>query len=142
MNLPKLNLEQTIQRVSQMRKLGLSLREAHDQQYRLEGWLKRVAELRALPLARCQAETSAADLIALRAVFREYWKKGDLAAIVEVAAKLSQTLVARDALLAAYSASARERIAEHKQTSSLQEGHEQRAKGEAREKETLKSANP
>lgn len=136
----KLNLEQTIQRVSQMRKLGLSLREAHDKQYRLEGWLKRVAELRALPHERCQAEASTADLNALRTAFREFWRQRDFAAIVEVAAKLPETLIAQDDLLRAYAASARERIDERTHASNSKEGYEQMARDEAREKEALEFA--
>lgn len=134
----KLNLEQTIRRVSQMRKLGLSLREAHDKQYRLEGWLKRVAELRALPDERCQTEVSTADLNALRAAFREFWRQRDFAAIVEVAAKLPETIVAHDDLLLAYTASARERIDERTHASNSKEGHQQISRDETRKKEALR----
>ncbi len=133
----KLNLEQTVQRVSQMRKLGLSLREAHDRQYRLEGWLKRVAELRALPDERCQTEVSTADLNALRAAFREFWRQRDFAAIVEAAAKLPETIIARDDLLLAYAALARERVDKHTHASNSKAGHQQISRDEVREKEAL-----
>ncbi len=114
MKLAKLNLEQTIQRVSQMRKLGLSLREAYDQQYRLESWLKRVEELRALLTQRSQAEVTPSDLQALRAGFQDFCRKGDFVAILEIASKLPAELVTRDHLLAAYTALAHEQIENEK----------------------------
>lgn len=141
----QLSLEQTIPRVSQMRKLGLSLREAHDRQYGLAGWFQRVEELRALPN---QTDASLADINALRAVFREFWRQGDFAAIVEVSAKLPEKLLAHDDLLAAYTASAREQIAnteslrnvERKPALSLEQGYRQMSEDEAREKEALEWA--
>jgi hypothetical protein len=49
MNLPKRNLDQTLQRVSQMRRLGLSLREAYEKQFLLSQWLARFEVLHNLP---------------------------------------------------------------------------------------------
>ncbi len=110
MILPKLNFEQTVQRVSQMRRLALSLREAYEKQFKLEAWLSRFNKLRTMPPDQFPAKLSKADLDALRAGFRENWAKGNFAIIAEVAEKLSAEVLQRDHVLAAFAGVAHERI--------------------------------
>ncbi|MDZ7313566.1 MAG: hypothetical protein ONB45_20080 [candidate division KSB1 bacterium] len=110
MTYPKLNPEQTIQRISQMRRLGLSLREAYEKQYLLHAWMARFETLRALPADRFPMELTHKDLEALRAGFRENWAQGNYAIIVEVAKKLPADILQREHLLTAYAAAAREQL--------------------------------
>jgi hypothetical protein len=110
MTFPNLNPEQTIQRVSQMRRLGLSLREAYEKQYLLSAWLAHFETLRALPADRFPTVLTRMDLEALRAGFRENWAQGNYAVIVETAKKLPADILQREHLLAAYAAAAREQL--------------------------------
>lgn len=107
MKLPKLNFEQTIQRVSQMRRLALSLRESYEKQYKLKDWLARFHALRTLPADQMPTVFSKADLRALHTGFRESWSDGDFATIVEVAKKLPAEVLRQDHLLTSYAAAAR-----------------------------------
>lgn len=106
MNLPKRNLEQTIQRVSQMRRLGLSLREAYEKQFLLPQWLARFEVLRNLPPEQFLRN----DIDALRAGIRKNWAEGHYAAIVEVADKLPAVVLQQDHVLAAFIGAAREQL--------------------------------
>ncbi len=81
MELPKRTLDQTLRRVSQMRRLGLSLREAYDEQYRLPLWLARFEVLRNLPAKDFPTQFSRDDLDALRAGIRQNWSAGNYAGI-------------------------------------------------------------
>jgi hypothetical protein len=72
MELPKRTLDQTLQRVSQMRRLGLSLREAYDKQFHLPRWLVRFETLR----QDFPKQLSRDDLDALRAGIRQNWGRG------------------------------------------------------------------
>jgi hypothetical protein len=117
MNLPKRTPEQKLQRVSQMRRLALSLREAYEKQFLLNDWLARFEILLDLPPDHFPAKLSRADLEALRAGFRENWAKGNFAVIVKAAAKLPVEIFRRDHVLAAYAGAAREQL-EFAQTSS------------------------
>jgi hypothetical protein len=110
MNLPKRNLEQTIQRVSQMRRLGLSLREAYDKQYRLPQWLERFAVLQALPAEQFSVQFSRDDMAALRAGFRKNWVTGNYATIVEMAEKVPPKILQEDHVSAAFAGAAREQV--------------------------------
>ncbi len=110
MNLPKLNPEQTIQRVSQMRRLGLSLREAYEKQFLLSEWLARFEVLRNLPPEQFPAQLPRHDIDALRAGIRKNWAEGHYAAIVEVADKLPGAVLQQDHVLAAFIGAAREQL--------------------------------
>lgn len=110
MNLPKLSPEQTIQRVSQMRRLGLSLREAYEKQYRLPQWLERFEVLRRLPSEQFPAHLSRDDLDAIRAGVRVNWAEGNYALIVEIAEKLPAGVLKQDDVLAAFAGAAREEL--------------------------------
>jgi hypothetical protein len=110
MSLPNRTSEQKLQRVSQMRRLSLSLREAYEKQFLLKDWLARFEALRALPPDHFPAKLSRADLKALRAGFRENWAKGNFSAIVEAAAKLPAEISRRDHVITAYAGAAREQL--------------------------------
>ena len=75
LTLPKRTLDQMLQRVSQMRRLGLSLREAYDQQFHLPRWLARFEVLRNLSVQDFPKQLSRDDLGALRAGIRKNWRK-------------------------------------------------------------------
>ena len=108
MELPKRTPEQTLQRVSQMRRLGLSLREAYDKQYHLPQWLARFEVLRHLPAEQFPARLSRNDINALRAGIRKNWAEGHYTLIVEIAEKLPVETLRQDEVLAAFTGAARE----------------------------------
>jgi hypothetical protein len=110
MNLIKRNLEQTLQRVSQMRRLGLSLREAYEKQFLLPQWLSRFEFLRNLPAEQFPMQLPRYDLDALRAGIRKNWAEGHYAVIVEVADKLPVAVLQRDHVLAAFIGATREQL--------------------------------
>lgn len=110
MELPKRTLDQTLQRVSQMRRLGLSLREAYDKQYHLPQWLARFEVLRNWPAAQFPAQLSRDDIDALRAGIRKNWAEGNYAVIVEVAEKLPAETLRQDDVLAAFAGAAQEEL--------------------------------
>lgn len=110
MNLPKRNPEQTIQRVSQMRRLGLSLREAYDQQYHLPRWLARFEVLRNLPAGDFPKQLTRDDLDALRAGIRQKWATGNYADIIAVVEKMPVEIFRQDEVVAAFVGAAREQI--------------------------------
>ena len=110
MELPKRTLDQTLQRVSQMRRLGLSLREAYDEQYHLPRWLARFEVLRNLPAGAFPKQLSCDDIHALRAGIRQNWTAGNYANIVAVAEKLPVEIFRQDEVLAAFVGAAREQI--------------------------------
>ena len=110
MELPKRTPDQTLQRVSQMRRLGLSLREAYDKQYHLPQWLARFEVLRNLPAADFSKQLSRDDLDAIRAGIRQNWAAGNYADIVKVAEKLPVEIFRQDEVIAAFVGAAREQI--------------------------------
>jgi hypothetical protein len=110
MKLPKFDFEHTIQRVSQMRRLALSLREAYEKQYKLDEWLARFDSFRALPSDQFPMKLAKRDFESLRAGFREHWAKGDYHVIIEVADKLPVEALRSDHVLAAFAGAAREKI--------------------------------
>jgi hypothetical protein len=110
MNLPKRNLEQTIQRVSQMRRLGLSLREAYEKQFLLSEWLARFEVLCNLSPEQFPTQFLRHDIDALRAGIRKNWAEGHYAAIVEVADKLPVAVLQQDHVMAAFIGAAREQL--------------------------------
>jgi len=113
LNLPKRTLQQTIQRVSQMRRLGLSLHEAYEKQYKLPYWLARFEVLRSLPSKQFPAQLSREDLEALRAGVRKNWADGSYHVIVALAEKLPANILQQDHVLAAFIGAAREQLATH-----------------------------
>lgn len=110
MEFPKRTLDQTLQRVSQMRRLGLSLREAYDRQYHLPRWLARFEVLRNLPAQDFPKQLSRDDIDALRAGIRVNWAAGNYVVIVEVAEKLSAEILRQDEVMAAFVGAAREQL--------------------------------
>ncbi|MCI0690722.1 hypothetical protein L0337_01800 [candidate division KSB1 bacterium] len=110
MNLPKRTLEQKIQRVSQMRRLGLSLREAYERQFLLPQWLARFEVLCNLPPGQFPTQFSRHDIDALRAGIRKNWAEGRYAVIVEVADKLPVVVLQQNHVLAAFIGAAREQL--------------------------------
>jgi hypothetical protein len=110
MKLPKFDFEHTIQRVSQMRRLALSLREAYEQQYKLADWLAHFENLRILPRDQFPLQLSKKDIAALHAGVRECWAKGEFAVIVDVANKLPAGVLQHDHMLTAFTGAAREKI--------------------------------
>lgn len=110
MKLPKRTPEQILQRVSQMRRLGLSLREAYDKQCHWPQWLARFAVLRDLPVEQFPAKFSCDDIAALRAGFRENWAAGDYQIIVDLADKLPPPILRQDEALTAFAGAAREQL--------------------------------
>ncbi len=108
--LPKFDFEHTVQRVSQLRRLAFSLREAYEKQYKLDEWLLRFDHFRALAHDQFPAELSKKDFAALRAGFREHWAKGEYKIIAEVADKLPAGALRRDQVLTAFAGAAREQI--------------------------------
>lgn len=106
----RFDFEQTVRRVSQLRELALSLREAYEQQYELDGWLAHFEDLRLLPSDQFPKLLSKKDIAALRAGFRECWAKGEFAAIVDLAGKLPAAALQHDHMLAAFAGAAREKI--------------------------------
>lgn len=108
MELPKRTLDQTLQRVSQMRRLGLSLREAYDKQFHMPRWLARFEVLRNLPAADFPKLLSRDDFDALRAGIRQNWAAGNYAGIVAVAEKLPVETFHQDEVIAAFVGAARD----------------------------------
>ena len=108
MELPKRTLDQTLQRVSQMRRLGLSLREAYDKQFHLPRRLARFEVLRNFSAENFPTQLSRDDLDALRAGIRQNWAAGNYADIVAVAEKLPAETLRQDEVLAAFVGAARE----------------------------------
>jgi len=106
--LPKRTLDQILQRVSQMRRLGLSLREAYDKQYHLPEWLARFEVLRNLPAEQFPVQLSCDDINALRAGIRKNWAEGHYTLIVEIAENLPAETLRQDEVLAAFVGAARE----------------------------------
>jgi len=108
--LPKRTLDQTLQRVSQMQRLGLSLREAYDKHYQLPQWLARFEVLRHLPAEQFPKQLSRDDLDALRTGVRKNWAEGHYQRIVEIAQKLPANILQHDHVLAAFIGAAREQL--------------------------------
>jgi hypothetical protein len=99
MNLPKRTLEQTIQRVSQMRRLGLSLREAYEKQFLLPQWLAHFEVLRNLPPEQFPMQFSCHDIDALRAGIRKNWAEGHYSVTSEIFAKKAKKSGSRNRTL-------------------------------------------
>ena len=93
-----------------MRRLGLSLREAYDQQYRLPQWLARFEILRQLPAEQFPEQFPREDIDALRAGIRKNWAEGHYTAIVEFADRLPAAVLQQDHVLAAFIGAAREQL--------------------------------
>jgi hypothetical protein len=110
MKLPELAFEQKIRRVSQMRRLGLSLHEAHDNHYKLAAWLERFEDLRSLPRDRFPTKVSEDDLAALRAGFKENWVKKNYDVIIEMVKIIHPEVLHRDPVLAAFAGAAKEQL--------------------------------
>lgn len=108
MEIPKRTPEQILQRVSQMRRLGLSLREAYDKQFHLPRRLARFEVLQNLPAADFPKQLSRDDLDALRAGIRQNWAARNYAGIVAVAEKLPIEIFRQDEVIAAFVGAARE----------------------------------
>lgn len=109
MERPKRTPEQILQRVSQMRRLGLSLREAYDKQFHLPRWLARFEVLKSLPAADFPKQLARDDLDALRAGIRQNWTARNYVAIVDIAEKLPAEVFRQDEVIAAFAGAARER---------------------------------
>ncbi len=110
MKFARFDFEHTVRRVSQLRELALSLREAYEQQYEFAGWLAHFENLRTLSRDQFPKQLSRKDFAALGAGFREYWAKGEFAAIVEIADKLPVGVLQHDHMLAAFAGAAREKV--------------------------------
>ncbi len=106
----RFDFEQTVRRVSQLRELSLSLREAYEQQYKQAGWLAHFENLRIVPRDQFPKQLSKKDIAALHAGLRESWAKGEFAAIVEIAEKLPVGVLQHDHMLAAFAGAACDKI--------------------------------
>jgi hypothetical protein len=96
-----------------MRRLGLSLREAYEKQYKLPQWLARFEVLRNLPSEQFPAQLTHEDLEALRAGVQKNWAEGSYQGVIAIAEKLPANILRQDHVLAAFIGAAREQLATH-----------------------------
>lgn len=106
----KLPPAQAIQRVSQMRRLVLTLKENYQKEYLYPTWLAHFNYLRTLPIEQFPQQLSQKDLDALHVGLRECWTRKDFNGIVAIATKIPGNYLHQDHLLMAYFTGAKANI--------------------------------